>query len=174
MFEESDGVINFMANPFEKNFIDILNFRIEQEEYSSRLYQAMSLWLNNSGYIGAAKAWLKDSEDEMKHAQWAKDFLLDMGITPNLPALPEPPHSFKGLPDVIRQSFAHEIKVTQQCNDLAEFAAKNGNHLLYQLSIKYMQEQQEEMGKVQTYMDKLAAFGEDKIAMKLFDNEFLD
>lgn len=163
-----------MTNPFDKDFIDILNFRIEQEEYSSRLYQAMSLWLNNNGFIGAAKAWLKDSEDEMKHAQWAKDFLLDMGVTPKLPALQEPPHAFKGLPDVIRQSFAHEIKVTQQCNDLAEFALKKSNHLLYQLSIKYMQEQQEEMGKVQTYMDKLAAFGEDKIAMKLFDNELLD
>ena len=48
------------------------------------------------------------------------------------------------------------------------------NHLLYQLAIKYMQEQQEELGKVQTYLDKLKSFGEDKIALKLFDNEFLD
>lgn len=48
---------------------------------------------------------------------------------------------------------------------------KYGNHLLYQLAMKYLQEQQEELGKVQTYMDKLEAFGEDKIAMRLFDNE---
>jgi ferritin len=160
-----------MANPFTKDFIEILTFRIVQEEASSRLYEAMSLWLNNNGYIGAAKAWKKDSDDELKHAQWAKDFLLDMGVTPTLSLIPEPPHSFKGLPDVIRQSYAHEIKITQQCNDLANFAISSGNHLLYQLSLKYMQEQQEEMGKVQTYVDKLNAFGEDKIAMKLFDQE---
>jgi len=160
-----------MANPFTKDYIDILNLRIEQEEYSSRFYQAMSLWLGNSGYVGAAKAWKKDADGEMEHAQWAKDYLLDMGVTPKLSALSEPPHTFKGLPDVIRQTFAHEIKITHQCNDLGEFAMKSGNHLLYQLAIKYMQEQQEELGKVQTYVDKLNAFGEDKIAMKLFDNE---
>jgi len=160
-----------MANPFDKDYIEILNFRIEQEEYSSRLYQAMSVWLDNSGFVGAAKAWKKDAEGEMEHAQWAKDFLLDMGITPQLPALKEPPHSFKGLPDVIRLSYAHEIKITQQCNDLADYAMKKGNHLLYQLALKYMQEQQEEMGKVQTYVDKLASFGEDKIALRLFDTE---
>lgn len=163
--------IGCMPNPITKDYIELLNFRIAQEEISSRLYEAMSLWLNNNGYTGAAKAWKKDSEDEMKHAQWAKDFLLDMGITPMLPALPEPPHVFKGLPDVIRQSYSHEIKITQQCNDLGEWAIKNGNHLLYQLAVKYMQEQQEEMGKAQTLVDKLNAFGEDKIAMKLLDSE---
>lgn len=161
-----------VKNPFaSKECIDILNYRIEQEEYSSRLYQIMSLWLNDHGYTGAASAWLKDSEDEMKHAQWAKDFLLDMGVTPKLPALKEPPQTFTGLPDIIKQSFAHEIMVTQQCNELASHAMKYGNHLLYQLAMKYLTEQQEELGKVQTYMDKLEAFGEDKIAMRLFDQE---
>lgn len=160
------------SNPFiSKECIDILNFRIEQEEQSSRLYQSMSLWLNDNGYMGAAKAWLKDSEDELLHAQWAKDFLLDMGIQPLLPALKQPQQSFKDLCDVIKQSYQHEIVVTQQCNDLAKHAMEYGNHLLYQLAIKYLKEQQEELGKLQTLLDKLEAFGEDKIAIRLLDNE---
>jgi len=160
-----------MNNPFAENCQAILNFRIEQEELSSRLYQSMSLWLNNKGYEGAAKAWKKDSEDEMTHAQWAKDFLLDMGINPKLPTLSEPARDFAGLPDIIRQSFDHEVKVTQQCNELAIYAFTNGNHLLYQLAQKYLTEQQEELGKVQTLVDKLVAFGEDPIALKMLDNE---
>lgn len=164
--------LNSTKNPFaSKECIDILNYRIEQEEYSSRLYQMMSLWLNDHGYLGAAAVWLKDSEDEMKHAQWAKDFLLDMGVTPKLPALKEPPQSFDGLPDIIKQSYAHEIMVTEQCNELASHAMKYGNHLLYQLAMKYLTEQQEELGKVQNLIDQLEAFGEDKIAMRLFDHE---
>ncbi len=154
-----------------KECIDLLNFRIEQEEYSSRLYLAMSMWLNNAGYVNSAKAWMKDSQDEMVHASWAKDYLLDLGETPKTPALKEPPCKFNGLPDIIRQSFDHEVMVTKQCNELATHALKYNDHLLYQLAIKYMQEQQEEMGKVQTLVDKLEAFGEDKIAMKLLDNE---
>lgn len=151
--------------------INILNFRIEQEEQSSRLYHSMSIWLNDKGYMGAAKRWQSDADGEMEHAQWAKDYLLDMGVKPTIPALKQPPQDFEGLPDIIRKSFDHEILVTQQCNDLANQALKAGDNLLYQLANKFLQEQQEELGKIQTLLDKLEAFGEDKIAIRLLDNE---
>ena len=161
-----------IKNPFiSKECIDILNFRIEQEEYSSRVYHAMSLWLNNNGYFGAAAVWQTDSDGEMVHAGWAKSFLLDMGVTPKVQALKEPPLMFAGLPDIIRQSYAHEILITKQCNELASHAMKYGNHLLYQLAMKFLTEQQEELGKVQNLVDQLESFGEDKIAMRLFDHE---
>ena len=159
-------------NPFAtQSVIDILNFRIENEENSSRLYHAMSIWLNDNGYMGASKAWQKDADDEMGHATWAKEYLLDMGIQPRIPALREPVQTFTGLPDIIRQSYKHEIDVTNQCNALANNALKTGDNLLYQLANKFLQEQQEELGKLQTLLDKLEAFGEDKIAMRLLDNE---
>ena len=107
----------------------------------------------------------------MKHAQWAKEYLLDMGIQPIIPALPKPEQTFGGLSDIIKKSYDHEILITTQCNELAREAMKNGDHLLYQLANKFLQEQQEELGKVQTLVDKLEAFGEDKIALRLLDNE---
>lgn len=162
-------------NPFATESVKkILNYRIEQEESSSRLYHSMSMYLNNNGYMGAAAAWQKDADDEMKHAQWAKEYLLAMGVQPTIPALPQPEQSFQGLPDIIKKSYAHEIMVTEQCNALAQEAFKTGDHLLYQLSMKFLQEQQEELEKVQTYLDKLNTFGEDKIALRLLDNEFAE
>lgn len=171
--DQTPPVTTNTSNPFvTQSCIDILNFRIQNEEQSSRLYQSMSLWLNDNGFKGAAKKWLSDSEDEMKHAQWAKDYLLDMGVQPKLPALAEPPQTFQGLPDIIRKSYEHEIVVTQQCNDLAKHAIQEGNHLLYQLAIKYLQEQQEELGKLQDALDKLATFGETKDVLFMLDQEF--
>lgn len=159
-------------NPFaSESVIKILNYRIEQEESSSRLYEAMSLWLDDNGYMGAAKKWKEDAEGEMAHAGWAKAYLLDMGVQPTLPALPKPEQTFSGIPDIIRKSYDHEIMVTNQCNDLGKEAMKTADHLLYQLANKFLQEQQEELGKLQTLLDKLAAFGEDKIAMRLLDDE---
>ena len=35
--------------------VKLLNYRVEQEEYSSRLYLAMSTWLNDKGFAGGAK-----------------------------------------------------------------------------------------------------------------------
>lgn len=159
-------------NPFATDqVVAVLNYRIEQEEYSARMYHAMSMWLNDHGYMGAAKAWQNDSDDEMKHAMWAKEYLLDMGIQPTIPALAKPPQTFTGLPDIIRQSFDHEVMVTNQCNDLANKALKSGDNLLYQLANRFLVEQQEELGRTQTLLDKLESFGEDKIAMRLLDEE---
>ena len=161
-----------LKNPFATDsVIKILNYRIEQEEASSRLYHAMSIWLNNNGFMGAAKAWQTDADGEMEHAQWAKEYLLDMGVQPEIPALPKPVQSFTGLCDIIKQSYKHEVLVTEQCNELAKQAFKNSDHLLYQLANKFLKEQQEELGKVQTLLDKLSAFGEDKVALRLLDNE---
>ena len=163
-------------NPFVTDeCIKILNYRIEQEEQSSRIYEAMSLWLNDNGFKGAAKRWKQDSLDELKHAGWAKEFLLAMGCQPKLPALKEPVQEFESLLDIVIQSYDHEIMVTEQCNDLAKYAMGYGNHLLYQLAIKYLQEQQEELEKIDDILSRLNLVDKsDKIAILLIDQELGD
>lgn len=151
--------------------VDILNMRIEQEEYSSRMYLAMSMWLNNEGYTGAASLWKKYSDEEINHANWAKDHLLSYGVQPSTPALKEPKQSFTSLCDIIKDSYAHEIDVTRQCTELGKKVMSEGDLVAFELSMKYLHEQREEMDKMQTWMDKLKTFGEDKIALRLLDNE---
>jgi ferritin len=148
-----------------------LNYRIEQEEYSSRIYLAMSMWLDDNGYKGAAKEWRTYSNEEMGHADFARAYLLNLGVQPNTPALQAPTQTFTGLPQIIQMSYDHEIEITRQCKELATHAMKMADHLLYELSMKYLHEQQEEMGKMQDLMDELEAFGTDKIAMRLLDNK---
>lgn len=161
-----------VSNPFAtQETIDLLNYRIEQEELSSRLYHAMSLWLNDNGYFGAAKQWQTYSEEELTHANWAKDFLLALGVQPTLPALAKPIQVFSNLLDVVRKSHKHEIVITQQCSEMAAKSLKSGNHLLYQLSLKYLSEQVEEMEKLQDLLDRLEIAGDDKAAILLIDKE---
>lgn len=148
-----------------------LNYRIEQEEYSSRIYLAMSMWLDDNGYKGAAKEWRTYSTEEMTHADFARQYLLNLGVQPNTPALQSPTQTFSGLPQIIEMSYEHEIEITRQCKELATHAMKMADHLLYELAMKYLHEQQEEMGKMQDLMDELDAFGTDKIAMRLLDNK---
>lgn len=151
--------------------VDHLNYRIEQEELSSRLYLSMSLWLNNEGYTGAASLWKKYSDEELSHADWARTYLLSFGIQPLTPALTQPQQLFKGLPEIIELSFDHEITISEQIKAIAGDAFKSGDHMLYELTLKYLKEQVEEHDKMQTWMDKLSAFGTDKIALRLLDNE---
>lgn len=158
-------------NPLlSKSCEDLLNYRILQEEYSSRLYLSMSLWLNNTGYKNAGSLWKKYSEEEQNHADWAKTYLLSMGVQPTTPALDAPGDTYEGLPQIIRLSFAHEIAVTKQCKELADAAVGEKDHMLYTLAHKYLSEQIEEHDKMQNLLDQLTAFGEDKIALRLLDN----
>lgn len=154
--------------------VNYLNYRVQQEEYSGRIYLAMSLWLDNNGYVNGAKLWRKYSDEEMKHADIAREYLLSMGVQPTTPVLNKPTENFSGFPQIIKDSYQHEIDVTKQIKDLADDAFKKGDHMLYQLALGYLKEQVEEHSKMQNWIDQLIAFGEDKIAMRLLDHEIKD
>lgn len=136
-----------------RSVIDALNYRIQQEEHSSRIYEQLSLWLNNKGYLNFAKLFKNYADEEMIHAGFAKSYLLDYGITPCLQSLPSPEMEMGGLLDALEAAYDHELLVTKQCEDLATLALKEANHVLYQLALKYCAEQQEEIGKVITNLD---------------------
>ena len=151
--------------------VNVLQYRIQQEEQSSRIYQSMSLWLNNEGYSGAASLWMKYSQEELVHADWSRNYLLSMGITPNVPLLTAEPNVYQGLPQIIDASYEHEITITKQLKELADKAFKIGDHMLYTLAAQYLKEQVEEHDKMQTWVDKLKTFGTDKIALRMLDDE---
>ena len=169
----------FIKRPYKKSHnpmidehcIKNLQYRIQQEEESSRLYLSMSMWLNNEGYTGAAKLWKKYADEEMIHSDWAREYLLAMGVTPATPVLAVQPSTFEGLPAIIRASYEHEIVVTKQIKVMATGALKEGDHMLYELWMRYLKEQVEEHDKTQTWVDKLNTFGEDKIALRMLDEE---
>lgn len=162
-------------NPLiDESCISFLNYRVQQEDLSSRIYLAMSLWLTNNGYLNGGKLWKKYSDEERGHADIARTYLLNMGVQPATASLEQPAEVYNGLPDIIRKSFDHEIEITKQIMELADHSMKMGGHMLYELALHYLKEQNEEHGKMQDLVDQLTAFGEDKIAMRLLDHELKD
>lgn len=151
--------------------IKLLQFRINQEEFSSRLYRAMSEWFFYNGYIGAGKLWKKYSDEELVHAEWAYDYLSNMDILPEVDALAKPKTSFNSFKEILDLTYSHEAQVTQQCNELYTEASKEGCATVVQLALKYQSEQVEEIGKITTWLDKVEAFGDDKMALRFLDNE---
>ena len=157
-------------NLIKPELLELLQYRINEEEKSSRIYANMVLYFENTGYVGAAKVWQKYSEEEMIHANWAKEYLLSLGIKPQSRALPELPDTFTGLKEIIYISFNHELEITRQCQELASAALTAGDHLLYRLAMRYLEEQIEEQDKFQTLIDQLETFGDDKVSLRLLDN----
>lgn len=165
-----------MSNAKKNNLInaeclELLHLRNNEEEKSARLYEDMYMFLENKGYTGAGKLWHKYAHEELLHADWSRGYLLDLGLQPELRALPKIVSDYKGLPDIIQRSYDHEVLITNQCKELASCAMKCGDHMLYELAMKFLKEQVEEIGKMQTWLDKLEAFGTDATALRFLDNE---
>ena len=149
----------------------LIDFRIEQEEASSRLYKAMSVWLSFNGFTGASKLFDKYSKEEAAHAEKAYSYLLDLDVMPIVPALAKPQVTFNSLKDIIDKAFDHEMLITNQCNELGKEALAVGDLMTMQLAQEYLREQTEEIAKTTYWKDRIEAFGDSEVALRLLDNE---
>ena len=140
-------------NILSKEIVTELNYRIQQEEFSSRLYKQMALWFKNEGYAHLAALYTKYASEEMNHAGWAEDFLLNHGVTPELKPLQSPYAEYGSCMEILEETLKHELEVTKQCEAMANKALKMGSHTLYSLATKYCAEQVEEIGKAIDIID---------------------
>ncbi len=154
-----------------EEIVKLLNYRINQEEVSSRLYYAMHEWLDNKGYFGGSKMLERWSGEEMYHAGWARDFLESYDYLPEVGALEAVPTEYKSLKDVIAKSYDHEVEMTDQCNELAKKAVKAECFCTLPLAMKYLKEQTEELSKVSNWLDRLSLVADDPREIMLIDRE---
>lgn len=159
---------NVADSIISKECIDLINFRINEEEKSWRLYENMYLWLEDNGYTNAAKLWRSYAQEELMHADWGKQYLLGLGIQPELRGMPQLSKDMDFV-SIIKDSYAHEVKITKQCQEMAKESMTKGDFMLHELSLKYLKEQHEELSRQQNWLDQLNSFGTDKIALRLLD-----
>lgn len=151
--------------------VKLLNYRVEQEEFSSRLYLSMSMWASNKGYVGAGKLFKNYSDEELVHADKAKEMLLANGLQPITSALEKPEQEFENLPKAIKAGFDHETKITTQCYALTKAAFEEENYMVAELGLWYVKEQVEELDKFQNLLDRLDVFSEKVDMLRELDEE---
>jgi ferritin len=158
-----------------KKIEDLLNFRILEEEKSSRIYLAMSEYLKFHGFEGAAALWKKYSDEEMVHARKVYTYLSDLDLYPVVQTIPEPQRDFKGgLIEICKLSYEHEMDITKQCNELAKVALAEGDHMTTALGQWFVTEQTEEIGKITYWLNRIDILGGEKIsplALYMLDGE---
>jgi ferritin len=133
--------------------IDILQYRIQQEQYASKVYEQMSLFLQNESYLNMAKVWSKFSKEELEHAELAKKYLLSFNVMPELMSVEEPMNDFKDAKDVIQKTFDLEVKTTNQVKELSDKAMELKDWSLFNLAQEYTEIQIHEMNEVYDLVD---------------------
>ncbi len=133
--------------------IDILQYRIQQEQYASKVYEQMSLFLQNESYLNMAKVWSKFSKEELEHAELAKNYLLSFNVMPELMSVEEPMNDFKDAKDVIQKTFDLEVMTTNQVKELSNKAMELKDWSLFNLAQEYTEIQIHEMNEVYDLVD---------------------
>ena len=170
---KSDNSLSNKTNEsvISQRIIDLLNFRIQREELSARIYLAMHLWLEDKAYFNAAKIWHNNYEEEKSHANWAREYLLSLDIRPHTQPLEQVQEEYESLADIVRKSLEHELQITKECQELAKACMEEGDFLTYTLAHKYVSEQVEELKKSYDFVNLLEVYGEDKLNLALYDHE---
>lgn len=158
----------------DKKLITLLNYRIQQEEESSRIYEQFALWLDNAGFKNFAALYYKYAHEELAHSKFAKDHLLAFGIEPDLKPLPAPAYKFNSLKEILKLTLEHEQEITRQCSELTKVAAALDDFPTMTLGMKYCAEQVEELDKAQTFVDMIETFGDSKEAMLTLEHNVKD
>lgn len=150
---------------------ELLNFRIQKEEEAYRLYKSMSFWTHIRGYEGTSKFLKKMACEELEHAQWAIDYLLDLDLEPKLHELKKPECGCESIKQIFEMVLEEEQEILKQVNELADYAMSEKDHMLYDLAMQYVKEQREEIAQAQTILSKIESFGQSTISLRLLDEE---
>jgi ferritin len=153
-----------------KDTIDLLNYRIQQEQYTSKVYEQMSLFLQNESYLQSAKVWKKFSEEELEHAEIAKKYLMSFNVMPELMTIEEPMNDFIDLVDIIQKTYDLEVKTTEQVKDLSDKAFELKDWSLFSLSQEFTKLQIQGMDEANTLMD-LSKMTTDKLILDKYIGE---
>lgn len=148
-----------------------LNKQVELEALSSQLYLSMASWAEVQGLSGVSGFLFKHSDEERMHQIKLMQFVNERGGHGLVPALKQPPASFKSILSVFESILEHEVKVSNEINNLVEICLKEKDYTTHNFLQWYVSEQIEEEALARNILDKLKLIGGDKGGLYFFDRD---
>jgi len=130
-----------------------LNEQVKNEFYSYWLYLAMAFSFESMGLKVFAQWFHLQAKEEQEHAMKIAKYLLDQGAAVKLMALPEPKTAYSSAEEICQDTVDHEIKVTNQFNDLVKLAKSENDNATQVFLHWFVGEQVEEVASVTELRD---------------------
>tara|TARA_Y100000589_G_scaffold184855_1_gene175144 strand:- start:902 stop:1456 length:555 start_codon:yes stop_codon:yes gene_type:complete len=113
-----------VAQELDINLLDNLHEHITMERIANVQYFSMSLWFKERELRGFSSFFLKESNDELIHAQKFTDYLIARGYKINLKDIPSPVQEWDSIQDLINFSFKMESDLTTSIEQLYSMAER--------------------------------------------------
>src|SRR3954462_12530213 len=148
-----------------------LNKQIELEGFSSQYYLAMASWAETQGLNGVSTFLYHHADEERLHMLKLIKFVNERGGHGVVPALKQPPVTFKSVKSVFEEILKHEMSVTADINGLVDATLKEKDYTTHNFLQWYVSEQIEEEALARQIVDKLKLIGDDKSGLYFFDRD---
>lgn len=154
-----------------KKLLDALNQQINDEYYSSYIYQAMVAYFEDMNLDGCAH-WMKmQAEEEHLHALKIFNYVAERGGRVELFAVPKPPTDWDTPRAAFEDALDHEKLMTEKISKLADLAIEERDHATNNLMQWYVSEQVEEEANVEDILNKLELMGNSGTGLYMIDRE---
>jgi ferritin len=153
------------------NLLAALNQQINEEYYSSYIYQAMVAYFEDNHLDGCAHWMRLQAAEEHEHALKIFDYVISRGGRVTLATVQAPPKDWPSPQAAFEAALAHEKLMTANITKLADLAQSEKDHATNNLMQWYVTEQVEEEANVDDIVNKLKMVGGDGAGLFLMDRE---
>jgi ferritin len=141
------------------------NEQIGHEFGASLQYMSIAAHFNRRQLTLLAKLFFDQAEEERTHAQKFVQYVLDTKGELRIPAIPAPTAEFRSSEDAVAAALQWENEVTRQITGLMDTAVKEGDYLAQSFLQWFVDEQLEEVVKMDRLLGVVKQSGEKNLLM---------
>jgi bacterioferritin B len=142
-----------------------MNAQIGHELGASMQYLSIAAHFDRDKLSLLAKLFYAQAEEEKEHALKFVHYVVDTGGTLQIPAIPAPKPSFASAEEAVEAALNWEKEVTGQINRLMDRAAAQNDYLAQNFLAWFVDEQLEEIMKMEQLLSVVRRAGERNLLM---------
>ena len=141
------------------------NLQIGHEYGAALQYIAIAAHFKQHQLTLLAKLFFTQAEEEAQHAMKFVQYLLDTKGDLRIPAIPAPKPTFRSAEEAVQAALAWEEGVTHQITGLMDLAVKQSDYLAQSFLQWFIDEQLEEVVKMDRLLNVIRQSGERNLLM---------
>src|SRR5471030_2342867 len=153
------------ATLISKELASALNARIGHEYGAGMQYVSIASYFQQQQLTLLAKLFFAHAEEETTHAMKFIRYILDTKGELKIPAIPAPKPTFKSAEEAVQAALTWEVDVTKQITALMDIAVKQNDYLAQSFLQWFIDEQLEEVVKMDRLLSVIKKSGERNLLM---------
>jgi ferritin len=148
-----------------KELAQAINEQVGHEFGATMQYLGIAGYFAGQHLNKLAKLFFEQAEEEKEHAMKFVHYLVETGAELNIPAIPAAKYSFSSAEEAVEAALRWETEVTRLINNLMDIAIRDNDHLGRGFLQWYVDEQLEEMNKMEELLSVVRRAGEKNLIM---------